>query len=337
MTTYKEIKGQTVETLTADPPAALAQGEMWYRSDSDLYKFGASVQSWASGGTLPKPRTNMGSGGVTDAMWMAGGSGPPVVPGGPNVDQSFWYYNGASWSVNTPVPGNRVYCQEGVGIQDAFFLGHGLRATPPTGAESAVLEYSGSWSSAPCGNNRRYGAGFGTTAAAMVAGGSTWPNVWNTNSSNTWNGTSWTQEGTLPVGRNLDNASTGIETAGFILGGNPGSLDLTSEWNGTAWSNDGAYPSVVQGSACGGPISAAISVGGYAPSVTDQAMQYNGSTWSSYGATLPIACANMGSAPNSQAGALTSFAVYGGNAPPGAWDETLELSESAGIKQVTTT
>ena len=31
MATYKEIKGTTIESITADPPTALAQGEMWYK------------------------------------------------------------------------------------------------------------------------------------------------------------------------------------------------------------------------------------------------------------------------------------------------------------------
>jgi len=332
MATYKEIKGTTIESITADPPTALAQGEMWYRSDTDNYKFGANIQSWASGGTMLTARENMGSGGTTNAMWLAGG-----IPFG-----GFEYYNGTAWSANSDMPtvgaGQPLYCQEGAGIQDALFCGHGLKDFPK-GASPYVLHYNGSsWTADSCGNDRRYGAGFGTTAAAMVAGGSTWPNVWNTDSSNTWNGSSWSQEGTLPVGRNLNNAATGIETAGFILGGNspavPGSTDATSEWNSTAWANDGAYPSVVNSSMCGGPITAAISVGGNTGSKTTASQQYDGSTWSSYGATLPVATSNAGSATN--APGLTDFGIFGGSAP-GTVDTTYELSETTGIKTASVT
>ena len=324
MATYKAIKGITVQDLSSDP-GTLTQGEVWYNSTSETLKAVRNIGVYAAGGTMLDARENMGSGGPTNAMWLGGGSSP--------VDNSFDYYNGTSWSANSAIPGVPLYCQSGVGIQDALFVGHGLRATAPTGASSTVMHYNGSWSSDACGNNRRYGAGFGTTAAAMVAGGSTWPNVWNTNSSNTWNGTSWTQEGTLPVGRNLDNASTGIETAGFILGGNPGSLDLTSEWNGTAWSNDGAYPTTVNSSACGGPISAALSVGGNTGSATDLSFQYDGSTWSSYSATLPAARTNMGAA--SHTAALTDFGIFGGNSAGGV-DTTFEMTMANTAQTITT-
>ena len=330
MATYKSIKGITLQDLSSDP-STLVQGEVWYNSTSETLKAVRNIGVYAAGGTMLDAREYFGSGGPTNAMWLAGGGSP--------VDNSFDYYNGTAWSANSAIPGVPLYCQSGVGIQDALFSGHGLRATPPTGASSTVQHYNGSsWSADACGNDRRYGAGFGTTAAAMVAGGSTWPNTWNTDNSNTWNGSSWSQEGTLPVGRNLQNASTGIETAGFILGGNaptvPGSTDATSEWNSTAWANDGAYPSVVNSSMCGGPITAAISVGGNTGSKTTASQQYDGSTWSSYGATLPVATSNAGSATN--APGLTDFGIFGGSAP-GTVDTTYELSETTGIKTASVT
>ena len=43
MTTYKALKGKKVKFFTSDPPAAVAEGQVWYNSGDKEYK--ASVIS----------------------------------------------------------------------------------------------------------------------------------------------------------------------------------------------------------------------------------------------------------------------------------------------------
>ena len=57
MTTYKDIRGTHIKTVTSDPPAPV-NGQMWYNSTTQVMKgFTSSpVGSWASGGSLNTAR-----------------------------------------------------------------------------------------------------------------------------------------------------------------------------------------------------------------------------------------------------------------------------------------
>ena len=53
MTTYKDIRGTHIKTVTADPPAPVS-GQMWYNSTGQVMKGFTSnpAGSWSTGGTL---------------------------------------------------------------------------------------------------------------------------------------------------------------------------------------------------------------------------------------------------------------------------------------------
>jgi hypothetical protein len=57
MTTYKGIKGFSIQNLSADP-SNLIEGEMWYNSTSNVWKVeeATAAGAWASGGNLPSAR-----------------------------------------------------------------------------------------------------------------------------------------------------------------------------------------------------------------------------------------------------------------------------------------
>jgi len=38
MTTYKEVFGKYVRSVSSDPPAALGTGEIWYNTSSNVFK-----------------------------------------------------------------------------------------------------------------------------------------------------------------------------------------------------------------------------------------------------------------------------------------------------------
>jgi hypothetical protein len=54
MTTFKEISGQLIRTLSSDPANPL-EGQIWYNSTIGVLKGQELVAAvWASGGTAPK-------------------------------------------------------------------------------------------------------------------------------------------------------------------------------------------------------------------------------------------------------------------------------------------
>lgn len=343
MSTYKELKGTTVDILTADPPTSLAQGAMWYRSSANAYKMGGKAASWSAGGTNLWPWVGCPSGGTQTAAFCAAGAGtsPPAPAGNP---QALVYYNGTAWTnQSNNSPGNESY-QSGAGIQDECFVGYGRGPLP---LSSTVAYFNGtSWTSSAGGGGRRYGAGFGTGSAAIMCGGGGWP--WNYPGafSEEWNGSSWTATNALSQGRASDNAATGVESAGMLVGGgtfhspSPGIhtyFDYTEEYNGTSWSSGGNLPNPSSQAGCGGPITAAVAAGGNAPAIggaNNVVIQYNGTAWSALNNTA-IARAAGGTA---KSGTLTAFMVTGGNAPsvPGATDSTEELSEVDGVLTIST-
>jgi len=343
MATYKELKGTTVDILTADPPTALAQGAMWYRSSANAYKMGGKASSWTTGGTNLWPMVGMSSGGTQTAAFVVCGAAtsPPAPAGTPTA---LIYYNGTAWTNNSSdAPGGFPYCS-GAGVQEEVFVAYGGQGSS---LSSTASYYNGtSWSTSSAGSARRYGAGFGTGSAAIMCGGGGFPWNYPGSFSEEWNGSSWTSTNALAQGRANDNAATGIESAGMLVGGgvfhspSPGIhtyYNLCEEYNGTSWTAGGTLPQAQAASGCGGTSAAAISAGGNAPGiggVNNTTALYNGTAWSSSNA-MPIAKATMGMA---KSGTQTAFMVTGGNAPslPGASDSTEELSEVDGVLTITT-
>ena len=84
MTTYKDIRGTHIKTVTADPPAPVS-GQMWYNSTTKIMKGFTEnpAGAWSSGGNLPGNLINQGAFGGRDAVTTAGaaGGGPPPWKG----------------------------------------------------------------------------------------------------------------------------------------------------------------------------------------------------------------------------------------------------------------
>ena len=68
MTTFKEIRGTTIEVVSTDPTNP-ELGQIWYNSSSGTlkgYQF-ANVNAWASGGNLNTGRTGLAGAGIQTA------------------------------------------------------------------------------------------------------------------------------------------------------------------------------------------------------------------------------------------------------------------------------
>ena len=74
MTTYKDIRGTHIKTVTADPPAPV-NGQMWYNSTTKIMKGFTEnpAGAWSSGGNLNTARYTNGGAGTRDASLVFGG------------------------------------------------------------------------------------------------------------------------------------------------------------------------------------------------------------------------------------------------------------------------
>lgn len=75
MTTYKDIRGTHIKTVTTDPPAPV-NGQMWYNSTSQVMKGFTSNTggAWSSGGALNTGRNALMGAGTKTAALAAGGN-----------------------------------------------------------------------------------------------------------------------------------------------------------------------------------------------------------------------------------------------------------------------
>jgi len=94
MTTYKDIRGTHITTVTADPPAPV-NGQMWYNSTTKVMKGFTEnpVGAWATGGTLNTARNHLGSAGTKSLALVFGGATDPSTESN-KTEQ----YNGSAFS-----------------------------------------------------------------------------------------------------------------------------------------------------------------------------------------------------------------------------------------------
>ena len=209
----------------------------------------------------------------------------------------------------------------GVGIQTAAIYAGGY--SPYT---NKTEHYNGiGWSSGGNMNLTRVTSGFGTSTAAVAAGGITFPGTVG-NQAEEYNGTAWTTGNALGTSRAYGTGS-GILTAGIFFGGSTDGGDTntvgnTEEYDGTSWSeqNDLNSARKMLGAAGKGSQTAALAFGGDIAPITGNTETYDGTSWTEVN-NLNTARENLGGA-----GDQTSALAFGGG-PAGAtatesWDGT---------------
>ena len=142
MTTYKGIKGLSIQTVAGDP-SVLAAGDIWYDSVAKKVQ-GAKlgVGAWASGGNMPGPAsTNTGFGTLTAGV-SAGGE----ISGGAAAEA--FHYNGTAWSAGGNLNTHRNVAGA-YGTQTAGAIVGGHAPPIPTKVTNVHETYDGtSWSEA---------------------------------------------------------------------------------------------------------------------------------------------------------------------------------------------
>ena len=167
----------------------------------------------------------------------------------------------------------------------------------------------------------------GTQTANLLAGGYA-PGLSNT--SVTYDGSSWTAAPNLSENPRRSNAGGGTTTAAFSVGGSIGSLpptantvDTVEEFDGSSWTAGGDYPLGVYDLEACGTLTAGLGSGGYkTPSDPGEYINtnadYNGTSWTANN-NMNTARANYGFT-----GSQTAALAAGGNNPIMATSETYD-------------
>jgi hypothetical protein len=300
MTTFKGIRGTTIEVLSSDPSTP-ELGQIWYNSSSGTLKgyVLSNVNAWASSGNMNTARGRLASAGTQTAALGAGGYVPASSPTGATE-----LFNGTSWtsspsSLNTP----RQYLNIGaVGTQTAATVFGGY-VNPAPGFQNATENFNGtSWTNSGNLSTAKYGIGSaGIQTAALAFGGSN-PGFSITTSTEKFNGTAWTSNPTgLNTARNY-LAGCGTQTAAL------GISSSVESFNGSTWTNISSLnsPRVQLGAA--GTQTSALAFGGNPPVASTEL--WNGTAWTSNPTGLGTARYGLGGA-----GTQTSAIAFGGRNP----------------------
>ena len=288
----------------------------------------AATESWD--GSSWTTRSNMGSarstatgaGTSSSSLISVGGITPSTSPGpaGSSTMEEF------SSSINTITAGAWA---SGGSLNTGRVLGGSAITSGTSGIVfGGTAPYTGntesyngsSWSEVGGDMNtaRSYLSGFGTSTAAVAAGGylSTpgSPNVPKSEVEE-WNGSAWSEETNLPASRK-SAGNCGTLTAGLIFGGSSAQpytsniVSTTFEYDGSSWTAGGALPEGKGQAASGGTQTAAFYAGGVlAPGGrSSKTAFYNGSSWSE-GAnvvTISPSSGGLGATGTTSAGLGTS-------------------------------
>ena len=274
MSDYKNIRGKKVKFLTSDLSSDQSEGQIFYSDTDNDFKSVVSSAAWSAGGNMITARGNGGASGSQTAAFVASGY---TTTGVANTEE----YNGVGFAVGGDVNTARPQTA-GAGTLTAGLIAGGF-APPSTGKTE---EYNGtSWSEQNDMNvERRTMSGTaGTQTAALYFGGyrdiTPTPNG-AMNSTESYNGTSWTAEPALNTAV-WQNTGDGIQTAAVSVGGPP---TQTEHYDGSSWTTNAAINTVKIAAAAAGTTSNILVYGGTTDGgdtgLTATTELYNGTSWS---------------------------------------------------------
>ena len=317
MATYKEIKGLTVQNLSADPTLnAGTEGQVWFNSTSGKLKGLVAISAWSSGticNTARRLRTGFGT---QDAGTMAFGYGPGA--GVFNAEE----FNGSAWSTGGTSPTPLTANDEGsdqVGTTGSSGLSAGGYRNSPAGSLANTNEYDGtSWSGGGALPGARIGGigGCGSVAAGAVFGGAPPPSY--TTTCDEYASSTWTNVNGLNTARGY-MAGCGTQSTGLAVGGGTsptGGTTTVEEYDATSWATGGTLPTANTKMGAAGNSGDAISYMGIttAPSTgTTNSQTYDGSAWTA-AASLAIGGFTAGHFGTSTA-AVCAAGIETGNPP----------------------
>ena len=308
-----------ISTVAGDKSSPTV-GDVWYNSTTGKLRTYLAVNAWSAGGNLGTARYAFKGGGTASAAWAAGGNHPAL---GTTEE-----YDGSSWSAGGAT-GVDAHGHGSAGLVSAGIKSSGYTSDYQAGSE----EYDGSsWSGITDLPENRYMAASGGTQTAYITfcGASVSGGFSTSDTTYTWNGSSWDTGGTTNEPGHY-NSGCGTTTAGLKVGGlypTTTRVATVEEYNGTDWTTVTAYPATRYQHVCTGLQTDAMTVGGTSDASTWLATTYtyDGTNWTSSTA-YPISLALAGGARNS-ASASTSTTIFGGKdytaSPAATTDKTYE-------------
>jgi len=315
MTTYKDIRGTHITTVTADPPSPV-NGQMWYNSTDQVMKGFTSnpAGTWSTTGSLNQSREGLAAAGQAPkdtGLVFAGFDNPTKYA---NTE----LFNGSSWTELNDMNTARTNCG-GFGISTAAVAAGGYDGPP--GAVTTVETWNGSsWTNATALPAKGYTMGSaGTSTSGLIFGGITTP-PFSVLSENTksWNGSAWTELSDLNTDRYSLGGTGATGTAALASTGNNGSgtQTATESWNGSSWTEVNDVNTARQGvSNAGIYTDALIAAGGPAtPALFANTELWNGTSWTE--------TSDMNNAVDqSDGGGSTSAAISAGGELPGVTNQ----------------
>jgi len=312
MSTYKNLIGKDVNSLTADPDNDAAEGQIWYNSTVGQFKNLIIGEAWSSGAAMVRQsasaQLNLGTG-IQTAALVAGGYSPYS-----NLTEE---YNGSGWSSGGNLSTARI--TSGFGTQTAGVAVGGL--TPPNTTTGVSEEYDGSsWTAGGSLNTARsYSGGSGTLTAGVSFGGLT-PPFTTSNATEEYNGTAFTSVNNMNVyGRHMGSSGRGPQTATLAFGGGGGptapipadtNMATTESYDGTNWTAVNSMNTARRALGSAGIQTSALAFGGSTPPNTNATESWDGTNWT----TSPATLANARNTPQSIG--TSSSALYAGGATP---------------------
>jgi hypothetical protein len=319
MATYKEIFGKKIQALSADPPASVGEGQIWYNDTSDAFKTSTlGPAAWASGGVLPATYANNAAAGTqTSAMVFSNYPSSTATAS----------YNGTSW---TAAPALTTARQSSMGFgasnTSAIVVGGDTPGPSPLGETE---QFNGSsWSEvADLTTPRGLAGACGIVTAGLVFAGG--PEPTRPTNAESWDGSAWSEGANVNTGT-YNTMGCGTQTAALKMGGiisGGGSTTSTEDWNGTSWTAATVLPLVRGAGAAAGTQTNALLFGGSETTTRyNTTIGYDGSSWT--------AQPNLATARNYPAGAGTaSLALAIGGNP--AMTTTEEYTNVAAVKTIT--
>ena len=312
MAKYSDIKGFTVQTLSTDTVASQGAGG-----------------SWASGGDMNTARIASTGTSASSTNSIIGGGYylPPTV--NRSVTES---YDGSTWSELSDHPVSIVY-GNGLGVKTAALIAGIDVSAAPTNSQTYIFDGS-SWSAPGASINtfKFFSATGGTTTAGIIAGGNTPP---ATATTETWNGSSWTETTDLNTAKTNLGGGTGTSTALMAVGGIPTTIEV---YDGSSWTEIAELNTARYYTSKGGITTSAIVSGGVstpAPSnYPAQTELYNGTSWTEVGDT-PVGIAYACNLSSGQPGGQVDSIIAGGQTATGFSATTLEWSAPAVFSKIT--
>ena len=312
MAKYKEIKGFTVQTVTSDPSAASAIGQIFYNETSGTFKaVTVGGGSWSSGASFSTGSTGRGAAGPRDASIFFGGLGPANNPGAVSANTEL--YNGTAWTETANLnTASMMFCPAKQGTQTAALAASGSIVSADLAKNE--LWNGSSWTEVgDLNGTHSYADGAGTSTASLAIGRGPQPRAFV----ESWNGSSWTETGDLNTGRYF-NSAAGTQTAALTFSGDVDNTFTanTESWNGSAWTEVNNLNTLRATGGGFGTQTSALMVTGNIPSPTGT-MLANTESWNGTSWTEVADVATARSRPGST-GASSADGIIGGGQPSGA-------------------